>query len=120
MKTFMDYVRYHELASYDSEPKDNKEEKKDHISESSLKVAKEALQLIMDTRPEILIAFLNQYRNEPDIKKILNNYKLDSFQDIRRKMHGSFAEKGLGSIDGEKPIDDEEVHPNSADGYTTH
>ena len=31
MKTFMDYVRYHELASYDSEPKDDKEEKKDHI-----------------------------------------------------------------------------------------
>ena len=68
---------------------------------------------IIDSRPEIIIAFLNQQRNEPDIKRILNGFRLDSFPDVKSKLNGTFNDKGLGDRSGEE----EALYPNAADGY---
>ena len=113
MKTFIDYLKLKEDASYNSDDKMDKSGN----SDPAVAVAKEALEHIIQDRPELLIAFLNQYRNEPDIKQILVKHKIDSFQNIRPKMNGHFNDKGLGDRDGEEP---EQIAGNSADGFNLH
>jgi hypothetical protein len=110
MKTFIDYLKLKEMANY--HPDEKKDGGKD--SDPAVAVAKEALGHIIENRPELLIAFLNQYRNESDIKQILVKHKLDSFQDIRPKMNGHFNDKGLADRTGDEP---EQIAHNSADGF---
>jgi hypothetical protein len=120
MKTFQQYLNIKEIASYDHEPIHNKKNDMDQNSLASLEVVKRAIKKIMEIKPQELVAFLNQHRNDPEIKEILNDYKLDSFQNIGRKHHGGMNDdKGLGNFDGIKPNDDE-LYPNAADGYTAH
>ena len=118
MKTFQQYLNLKELASYDHDPVHNKKDDMDHKSASSLEVVKQAIKKMMEIKPQEIVAFLNQHRTEPEIRKILNDYKLDAFQNIGRKHHGGMNDdEGLGDVDGRKPIDDE-LYPNAADGYT--
>ena len=115
MKTFEEYVSLKELASYDGEKPADSHNGHDPQSKAALNVAMEALNRIIATRPEIVISFLNQYRNDPDIKAILVRHKMDSFQDMKPKMNGNYTEKGLGDKTGGEP---EALAPNSADGYS--
>jgi len=120
MKTFREYFKLCELASYDHDPVHNKKDDMDQKSLAALEVVKIALKKMMEIKPQEIVAFLNQHRMEPEIKAILNDYKLDSFQNIGRKHHGGMNDdKGLGSFDGRKSKE-EELYPNAADGYTAH
>lgn len=120
MKTFQQYINLKELASYDQEPVHHKDDDMDNSSASALEVVKRGLKKIIEIKPQEVVAFLNMHRMEPEIRDILQDYKLDSFQNIGRKHHGGMNEKGLGNEDGMKPKDREELYPNSADGYTAH
>lgn len=115
MKTFEEYVSLKEIASYNDDKSTDNHDEHDPQTKASLNVAMEALNRIISTKPEIIISFLNQYRNEPDIKAILVRHKMDSFQDIKPKNNGNFTEKGLGDKTGREP---EALAPNSADGYS--
>jgi hypothetical protein len=118
MKTFQQYINFKEIASYDHEPVYDKNDELDNSSASALEAVKKGIKKIMEIKPQAIVAFLNQYRTEPEIKNILTDYKLDSFQNIGRKHHGGMNEKGLGDQDGRKPKNDEELYPNAADGYS--
>jgi hypothetical protein len=118
MKTFQQYLNLKELAAYDHDPVVNSEDGMDEKSSSALEVVKKALKKMMDIAPQDIVAFLNQNRMKPEIRDILNDYRLDSFQNIGRKHHGGMNEKGLGNEDGRKPKHDEELYPNAADGYS--
>jgi len=113
MKTFGDYVSFRELASYEKSEKDAENQERDPKSAQAVEIAMRAVQKILESRPEIIIAFLNQQRNEPDIKRMLNDFRLDSFPDVKSKQNGTFNDKGLGDRSGEE----EALYPNSADGY---
>ena len=120
MKTFQQYLNLKELASYDQEPAKQNNDEMDNSSSSALEAVRRGIKKMIEIKPQDVVAFLNTHRMEPEIKEILTDYKLDSFQNIGRKHHGGMNEKGLGNEDGTKPKDDEEMHPNAADGYTAH
>jgi hypothetical protein len=120
MKTFHQYLNLKELASYDEEPVRNKDDEMDHKSSASLDVLKKAMKKMLEIKPQEIVAFLNQHRTEPEIRDILNDYKLDAFQNVGRKHHGGMNDDhGLGDVDGRKMKDEEELYPNAADGYTS-
>jgi hypothetical protein len=116
MKTFEEFVVQKEVAAYDGESSSKDHNGYDPQSKQNLDIAMDALKRIIDTRPEIIISFLNQYRNDPDIKAILTRHKLDSFQDMRPKMNPHFTEKGLGDKTGQEP---DALAPHSADVYSS-
>ena len=70
MKTFQQYLNLKELASYDHDPVHNKKDDMDHKSASSLEVVKQAIKKMMEIKPQEIVAFLNQHRTEPEIRKI--------------------------------------------------
>lgn len=112
MKTFMEYLGLHEDApSFIAEKKPNQTTE----DANNMAIAVTALKHMLKTRPELVIAFLNQYRMEPEIREILNKNNLDSFVDIRKKMNNGFTDKGLGDRSGEEQ--GEEIKPPVADGF---
>lgn len=117
MKTFNDYLNMKEMAAYSADeqkPKGSME--LDDRSQASISAMKEALGEIMNTRPDMLVAFLNLHRTEADIKKILLKHKMDVFVDPKMKSCQHFKEKGLADEEGRGNM----VHPSSADGYAAH
>ena len=73
MKTFMQFIGIREeTASYISEKKPDQKTK--DADNTAIVVA--ALKHMLKTRPEVIIAFLNQHRMDPDIREILNNHNL--------------------------------------------
>ena len=122
MKTFLDYVKIKEMASYgvqDGESKNPDAENKLSMKDvdEATKLVMRALTQMMKTRPEVIVAFLNQHRMDPDIRQILNDKRLDSFSDIS-KPNGHADDKALGDRTGKE--EGEEIAPNAADGYKTH
>ena len=88
MKTFNQYLNLKELASYDQEKAKDDNDDMDNSSASALEAVKRGLKKIIEIKPQEVVAFLNMHRMEPEIKDILNDYKLDAFQNIGRKQIG--------------------------------
>ena len=117
MKTFTDYIAMREMAAYDQDSLDAKNAFKQELdpqSEASMQAARESIMSIMDSRPDMIIAFLNHHRTDPDIKKILMKHNLESFVDPKKIAKQDYKEKGLGDYEGEQNT----VHPNAADAIT--
>jgi hypothetical protein len=113
MKTFMQFIGIREeTASYISEKKPDQKTK--DADNTAIVVA--ALKHMLKTRPEVIIAFLNQHRMDPDIREILNNHNLDAFLDIHKKMNGGFTDKGLADRTGQEGND--QITPPAADGFS--
>ena len=109
----MEYLVINEDApSYIAEKKPDQK----HQDADNTAIAVMALKHLLKTKPEMIIAFLNQQRMDPDIRQILNKHNLDSFLDIKKKMNSSFADKGLGDRSGQEQ--GEEITPPAADGFT--
>lgn len=116
MKSFGDWVAVREVATYKGEKmKVREDEAMDPRSEASVRAMRQAIRELMDTRPEVLVAFLNLHRADDDIKRILVNNNLDSFLVPKGKCPPDFNDRGLGDEEGEAQM----VHPNSADGFSS-
>ncbi len=116
MKTFTDYISMMEIAAYTADEAEAKAGGElDPRSQASMDAMKEALKHIMETRPDMLVAFLNLHRTDPDVKRILLKHKLDVFLDPKGKQDPDFKEKGLADEEGEANM----VSPNAADGFTS-
>lgn len=114
MKTFKAFLAQQEVAVYDDEQPISSMDGSDPKSVEATKIAMLGLKQIMKTHPEILIAFLNQQRMDPEIRAILADFRLDAFPDIRTKPNSSYNDKGLGDRRG----DEDGLHPNAADGFS--
>jgi len=112
MKTFMEYLALNEDApSYIAEKKPDQK----HQDADNTAIAVMALKHLLKTKPEMIVAFLNQQRMDPDIREILNKHNLDAFLDIKKKMNGGFTDKGLGDRSGKE--EGEQIRPPAADGF---
>jgi len=114
MKSFGDYVAMREVATFKGEKmKVRGDDALDPRSEASIKAMREAIRELMDSRPEVLVAFLNLHRADDDIKRILVNNNLDSFLVPKGKCPPDYKDSGLGDEEGEAQM----IHPHSADGF---
>jgi hypothetical protein len=114
MKTFKAFFTQREMASYDEDQPISSMDSSDPKSVEASKIAMLGIKKIMKTHPEILIAFLNQQRMDPEIRSILADFRLDSFPEIRTKPNASYNDKGLGDRNGSE----DGLYPNAADGFS--
>ena len=113
MKTFMDYLGLTEDApSFVAEKRPDQRQQ----DADAMEIAATALRHLLKTKPEMIVAFLNQQRMDPDIRQLLNKHNLDAFLDVKRKVNNGFSDKGLGDRTGEEH--GEEVKPPVADGFS--
>ncbi len=114
MKSFTDYIAMKEIAVYGMDQAEDRPRDEDPQTQASMAAVAESLKKIMKSRPEMVVAFLNLHRTDPDIKEILRKHNLDSFLDPKGSKRGDYRDKGLGDEEGEANM----LAPQAADGHT--